>query len=130
MSADIHASQTPEPRTLDVLAHLGEHHQVAPTMAGTHLTKVTDPQHRALQIAEDNGAVHRGGKPGQAPGPVLKALGRKGYLRLTAHPGTRRHDWAYGEITPAGRRELARLNEAAAEQVRMQAIRAGQPATA
>lgn len=88
-------------------------HQIRPTAAGAELAPVSDPQHRALATAARDGRVYR---RRQHPVRVLAALARKGFLALTAHPGSRRANWAYGEITPAGERELARLDRAADEQ--------------
>lgn len=101
---------------LDDLAHLGERRQVPPTAAGAQFAPVTDPQHIALRVAATTGHVQRGGGPDQASIRTLNALARKGYLELVAHPGPRRANWAYGLITDAGRRELARLDRAQAEQ--------------
>lgn len=106
---------------LDQLAATGHQHQARPTMAGAHLAPVSDPQHFALHIAAVHGRVNRGGREGQAPVRVLTALARKGFLRLTAHPGPRTSNWAYGEITEAGRRELARLDAIAADTARREA---------
>jgi hypothetical protein len=113
----------PAPATLAQMARLGVHHQVRPPKY--RLTgPISDPQHFALHIAAVNGRICRGGRDGQAPVRVLTALARKGYLNLTAHPGARRSNWTYGQITDAGRRELARLDAQHAEQVRRQAARA------
>jgi hypothetical protein len=103
------AKQAARPSLTEVTAH-AQHRQVPPTMAGAHLSAATDAQHRALAQAARAGVVYRGGQPGQAPVTVLTALARKGWLTLTAKPGSRRNNWAYGEITDAGRVELARLD--------------------
>jgi hypothetical protein len=98
----------PAPATLAELARQGTHYQVAPLASGT--ASVTDPQHRALAIAAELGRVLRGGRADQAPVKTLAALARRGLLTLVAHPGPRKTNWAFGRITDAGRRELARLD--------------------
>lgn len=103
--------QPAAPRSLAEIAGDGIHFQLPPPRHGI-AGHISDPQHRALAIASDTGRVPRGGKTGQAPMRVLTALARRGLLVLTAHPGPRRANWAYGRITEAGRRELARLDAA------------------
>lgn len=103
------ARQAARPSLAEVTA-TATHRQIQPTMAGAHLAHATDPQIRALAQAARAGIVHRGGHTGQAPVTVLTALARKGWLTLTAKPGSRRTNWAFGEITDAGRAELARLD--------------------
>lgn len=87
---------------------LGSDPQVPMTMAGAHLAKVTDRQLRALIVACRDGVVYRGGKPDQATVATLAALARKGHLVLTPKPGTKKYDWSYGKLTPAGLHELHR----------------------
>lgn len=107
--------------SLAVLAEQGAPRQVRPTMAGAHLADVTDPQHRALATAATLGRVERGGGATQESVSTLKALARKGLLRLVMKPG-KRHDVAYGLLTPAGERELTRLDAAAAEKAKHTAL--------
>lgn len=92
---------------LRALAAQGTPRQVAPTMAGAHLANVTDPQHRALATAATVGRINRG-RGGESVA-TLKALARKGLLTLHMRPG-RRYDVDHATITPAGERELARLD--------------------
>ncbi|TDC63896.1 hypothetical protein E1258_09630 [Micromonospora sp. KC207] len=106
------------PASLAVLAQTGTTRQARPTMAGAHLTHVTDPQHRALATAATLGRVTRG--KGGEPLPVLRALARKGLLTLVPPPG-RRFDVDHAVITEAGRRKLARLGQVAAEQAEREA---------
>jgi len=101
--------QPAAPATLAELARLGVHYQIRPTARGLG-GPVSDPQHRALAVAAEQGRVLRGGKSGQASVRVLTALARQGLLVLTAFPGARAANWAYGEITEPGRRVLARLD--------------------
>lgn len=104
------------PRSLAEIAADGVHYQLPATRTG--IGRPSSPaEHRALAVAAEQGRVLRGGKPEQAPVRVLTALARRGYLQLVAHPGTRRSNWSHGVITPAGRRELARLDAEQAEQV-------------
>lgn len=100
------------PASLAVLAKVGAPRQARPTMAGAHLAHVSDPQHRALATAASLGQVTRG-KGGESVA-TLKALARKGLLTLVMRPG-RRFDVDHAVITPAGARELARLDREAAE---------------
>ena len=101
------------PASLAVLAQAGTPRQIRPTMAGAHLADLPNPQHRALATAATLGRVQRG--KGGEPLPVLRALARKGLLTLVPPPG-RRFDVDHAVITEAGRRELARLDQVAAEQ--------------
>jgi hypothetical protein len=106
------------------LAELGVRRQVPPTMAGAHLAKVSDPQHRALATAAVCGAVRRGGRDGEESVRTLMALARKGLLELHYEPGRgRRRVVEYGTLTPAGARELARLDRAQAEADRLAGLR-------
>lgn len=100
------------PASLAILAKVGTPRQVQPTMAGAHVATVTDPQHRALATAATVGRVQRG-KGGESV-TTLKALARKGLLTLVPPPGGRRFDVDHAVITPAGERELARLDAEAA----------------
>ena len=102
-------AQAPAVSPLAALAALGTRRQIRPTHAGAQLADTTIAGWIALAIADRNGRVERGGKAGQAQVKTLTALARKGFLTLTAKPGTRATNWAYGEITPAGRRELERI---------------------
>ncbi|MFY1656925.1 hypothetical protein [Micromonospora sp. WMMD1274] len=99
--------------SLAVLAEMGEQRQARPTMAGAHLADVTDPQHRALSTAAAFGRVHRGGGTYRESVATLRALARKGLVRLHMRPG-RRYDIDHATITAAGERELARLDAEAA----------------
>lgn len=94
--------------TIADMAKLNPTPQIAPTMARAHLGEPSDPQMRALHLADIHGRVYRGGKTDQVTVRVLTAAARKGLLRLTAHPGSRRSNWAYGELTDQGRVTLAR----------------------
>jgi hypothetical protein len=111
-------AQTVPARSLVDTVPAGQHRQIAPTMAGAHLAAVTNPQHIALAVAAECGLVLRGGGPDEASVATLKSLARKGLLRLTMKPNTR-YDVDFGVITPAGRRELDRLNTAAANTERL-----------
>lgn len=104
--------------SLAALAGQGEQRQVAPTMAGAHLADVTDPQHRALATAATIGRVMRG-RGGESV-TTLKALARKGLVRLVMRPG-KRYDVDHAVILPAGERELARLDQVAEEARRLAA---------
>jgi hypothetical protein len=84
--------------------------KLAPAAKGTQ-TKVTDPQHTALALASVTGHIERGGKPGQAPVTVLKALAKRGYLTLTYSP-TSRFTVTGADITSPGRVRLAELTAA------------------
>jgi len=106
------------PASLAVLAQTGTPRQIRPTMAGAHLADLPNPQHRALATAATLGRVQRG--KGGEPLPVLRALARKGLLTLVPPPG-RRFDVDHAVITPAGVRELARLDREAAERVEQSA---------
>jgi hypothetical protein len=97
------------PATLAELTRLGTRQQLAPPQYG-QCGPFSDPQHRALAIAAECGRVYRGGKADQSPVRVLIALARRGLLNLTAHPGPRAANWAYGRITDLGRRTLAWLD--------------------
>lgn len=118
------------PRSLAEIAADGVHYQLPATRSGIG-GHTTDPQHAALAIAAEQGRVLRGGKAGQASVRVLTALARRGYLQLVAHPGSRRSNWSHGVITPAGRRELARLDAEQARRVEQESrlARALTPAT-
>ena len=101
------------PGTLAEIAQQATHRQVRPTVAGAHLASVTDPQHRALATAATLGRVDRGAGPTRASVATLKAMARKGLVRLVMKPG-KRYDIAHATITEAGERELTRLDAAAA----------------
>lgn len=90
--------------------------KLAPVAKGT-ATKVSDPQHTALVVAEINGRVERGGKVGQASVKVLTALAKRGYLTLAYEQGRRdaRRVVTGGVITPAGCIRLAQLTDAERE---------------
>jgi 3,4-dihydroxy-2-butanone 4-phosphate synthase len=102
------------PKSFKVLAEAGKPAQVPPTLAGAHLSDVTDPQHRALRTAAETGVIERGGPTG-ASVTTLKAMARKGLVRLHMVSGGRRYEIGHATITAAGERHLARL-DAAAEQ--------------
>ncbi len=93
---------------LDKLTGLVVRTQVGPTLAGRVVTPITPVQVRALQQAATAGRVYRGGRADEATTTTLTACARNGWLTLTAKAGTRRANWAYGEITPAGRAALNR----------------------
>jgi hypothetical protein len=101
----------PAPAMRAEMARFGTHYQVRPLRNGS-AGQVTDPQHQALAFAAEHGRVLRGGKPGQAPVKTLTALARRGLLTLTPFSGYRRSNWAFGQLTAAGTRELARLDAA------------------
>jgi hypothetical protein len=92
------------------LAAIGTQPQVAPTRGHAQLANVTDPQDCALLIALEDGSVRRGGGDREISVATLNALGRKGLLKLTAHPGTRRSNWAFGELTNAGRKRAEKIS--------------------
>jgi hypothetical protein len=83
--------------------------QVAPTKSGVHLD-LTQAQIDALIQAARGGRIYRGGHIGQATTTVLNALARKGLLTLTAKPGSRKNNWAYGELTNSGKALLNRVH--------------------
>jgi hypothetical protein len=91
----------------------GRFRQVRPTLAGAQLANVSNAQHRALATAAVLGRVERGGAEGQESVKTLRALNRKGFLRLVMKPGTRKSNIDYGVLTPAGERELERLDDVA-----------------
>lgn len=83
--------------------------RLAPAAKGT-ATKVTDPQHTALVVAEMTGRVERGGKTGQVSVRVLTALAKRGYLDLVYQVRTdARKVPIAGRITGPGRIRLAEL---------------------
>ncbi|MDZ5443772.1 hypothetical protein U2F26_13670 [Micromonospora sp. 4G57] len=106
--ADAEGSAAPV-ASLPAVALQGSHRQVRPTMAGAQLADVTDPQHRALATAVAFGRVTRGGGTYQESVATLRALARKGLVRLHMRPG-RRYDIDHATLTAAGERELARLD--------------------
>jgi hypothetical protein len=86
--------------------------RLAPVAKGT-TTKVTDPQHTALVVAEMTGRVERGGKTGQVSVRVLTALAKRGYLELVYQVRTdARKVPIAGRITGPGRIRLAELTAA------------------
>lgn len=107
--ADAEGSEAPVASSLPAVALQGTHRQVRPTMAGAQLADVTDPQHRALATAVAFGRVTRGGGTYQESVATLRALARKGLVRLHMRPG-RRYDIDHATITAAGERELGRLD--------------------
>lgn len=86
---------------------------LAPAAKGVQ-TKVSDPGHTALVIAEMNGLVERGGKPGQYSVRVLTALAKRRYLTLTYETGRRdaRKVVIGGTISASGRVRLGQLTAA------------------
>ncbi|GGM52452.1 hypothetical protein ACFFX1_55565 [Dactylosporangium sucinum] len=84
--------------------------RLGPAAKGTQ-TKVSDPGHTALAVAELTGSVARGGHAGQASIKVLTALAKRGYLQLTYQAGRRdaRKVVTGGVLTNAGRIRLAQL---------------------
>lgn len=83
--AQMYLAEAAQPTTLADLAATGSHRQVRPTMAGAHLTPLSDPQQRAIN-AHQGGTVHVGDGITAA---TLRALARKGYGQL-AYAGRRR----------------------------------------
>ncbi|GAA0719282.1 hypothetical protein Drose_05615 [Dactylosporangium roseum] len=90
--------------------------RLAPVAKGRQ-TKVSDPGHTALAVAEMYGRVERGGKAGQASVKVLTALAKRGYLALTYQTGRRdaRRVVTGGTITGPGRTRLNQLTAAERE---------------
>lgn len=84
------------------LAEHGTARQVAARLTEVHVSQASDPVLRALLIAARTGKICRGGGVGEASVSVLNAAARRGLLRLTAHPGTRLSNWAFGELTNVG----------------------------
>lgn len=105
------APAQPARNPLDELAQHGVRRQVHPNL-NTPGVDLPDAQFHALDVSIRNGRVYRGGKPGQATVVVMNALAKRGYLELTAKPGSRGWNWRYGEHLPAGyiawQREKAR----------------------
>lgn len=67
---------------------------------------ISEPVFRALEVADRDGRVYRGGGEDQAPRGVLASAGKDGLLDLTPKPGSREGDYAYGELTTTGRTVL------------------------
>ncbi|MEU8334741.1 hypothetical protein [Micromonospora tulbaghiae] len=95
-----------EANPLAVLAGLGRHRQVRPTMAGAHLAKPSEAAMRILrQAAEQGGTVDRSKT---ATIVQLKALARKGLVSLNYAPGTAaRKLIVSATLTDAGRKQVA-----------------------
>lgn len=97
-----------KPRPADVLRALAAR-TVRPQVPPPATRRpVSDPVVEALRIAASarDGRVYRGGRGNQVSVSVLRSAARKGYLKLTAKPGTRHADWAYGTLTGPGERYL------------------------
>lgn len=87
---------------VEQLAEHGTRRQVAARITEAHVSRASDPVLHALLVASRTGKICRGGGAGEASVSVLNAAARRGLLRLTAHPGTRLSNWAFGELTNAG----------------------------
>lgn len=84
---------------------------LTPAAKGTQ-TKVSDPAHTALAVAALNGAVQRGGQPGQASIKLINSLAKRGYVTRTVVMDGLRKIVTGAVITPAGQRRLAELTKA------------------
>ena len=106
--AELYRAENPadEPNPLTVLAGLGRHRQVRPTMAGAHLAKPSEAAMRILRAALANGGTVDRSK--SATIVQLKALARKGLVSLNYAPGiAARKLIVSATLTDAGRKTVA-----------------------
>ncbi len=106
--AEMYRAENPaaEANPLTVLAELGRHRQVRPTMAGAHLAKPSEAAMRILRAAHANGGTVDRSKT--ATIVQLKALARKGLMVLNYATGTAaRRLIVSATLTDAGRKQVA-----------------------